>query len=168
MQLLVIRHAIAEDREEFAASGRPDSDRPLTDYGRRRMRKNARGLRRIAPNPDVVASSPFLRAADTARIVADAFGVAKVDTVKELTPEHPPRDLASWLSRHPPDAVVAIVGHEPHLGTLITWLLGGRETHNVELKKGGACLLDTGESLDGGVAALHWLLTPAQLRAIAD
>jgi phosphohistidine phosphatase len=168
MQLLVIRHAIAEDREEFAASGRADSERPLTDYGRRRMRKNARGLRRIAPNPDVVASSPFLRAADTARIVADAFGVANVETLEELTPEHRPRDLAQWLARHPPDAVVAVVGHEPHLGTLITWLIGGREAHNAELKKGGACLLEVGNSADGGAATMHWLLTPAQLRSIAD
>jgi len=47
MQLLVIRHAIAMEREEYARTGRPDSDRPLTDTGRRRMRKNARGLQYI-------------------------------------------------------------------------------------------------------------------------
>ena len=71
MQLLVIRHAIAMEREEWAKSGRPDSDRPLTDTGRRRMRKNARGLQRVSPHPDVIATSPWLRAADTARVVAD-------------------------------------------------------------------------------------------------
>jgi phosphohistidine phosphatase len=59
MQLLIVRHAIAMEREEFAKTGRPDSDRPLTDTGRRRMRKNARGLQRISPHPDLIATSPW-------------------------------------------------------------------------------------------------------------
>lgn len=170
MQLLVIRHAIAEDREEFAESGRPDSERPLTDYGRRRMRKNARGLRRVSARPDVIGTSPYVRAAETARIVADVMGVGKVEVVDALTPEHRPRDLLEWLNRQASDATVAVVGHEPHLGMLITWLVSGREAPNAELKKGGVCLLQLGERVPpaGGTAVLHWLVTPAQLRAIAD
>ena len=80
MQLLVIRHAIAMEREEWAKSGRPDSDRPLTDTGRRRMRKNARGLQRISPHPNLIASSPWLRAADTARVVAETLGVERMES----------------------------------------------------------------------------------------
>ena len=73
MDLLVIRHAIAMDRDEFAETGQPDSERPLTDFGRRRMRKNARGLRAIVDTPEVIGTSPYPRAAETAEIVADAW-----------------------------------------------------------------------------------------------
>ena len=167
MQLLVIRHAIAMEREDFAKSGRPDSARPLTDTGRRRMRKNARGLQRIAPLPDVIATSPWLRAADTARVVAETLGVERLETIDEMTPDHHPRDLAAWLNANGDVPVVAVVGHEPHLGELVTWLLGG-EGSKVEFKKGGVCLLRIDGGAGAGSAVLQWHLTPAQLRALAD
>jgi phosphohistidine phosphatase len=168
MHLLVIRHAIAEDREEFARGGRPDAERPLTAFGRRRMARNARGLRRVAPPVHVIGTSPHARADETARILAASLGVATVETVDALAPDQPPQALLPWLNRQPADAVVAVVGHEPNLGTLITWLLGGGEAANAELKKGGACLLQLGDRAEPGRAVLQWLLTPAHLRAIAD
>jgi phosphohistidine phosphatase len=168
MQLLVIRHAIAEERDAFATSGQPDAERPLTDYGRRRMKRNAKGLLRVAKSPDAIATSPFARAAETAHIVADAFGVNRIEVLDALTPERAPRDLIPWLSTHAGDAVVAVVGHEPHLGMLVTWFLGGREESHLELKKGGACLLELAGDLEPGKALLQWLLTPSQLRSIGD
>lgn len=168
MDLLVVRHAISEDREEFAETGKDDAERPLTEYGRRRMRKNVKGLRRVAPPPALIASSPLRRAQETAQILGEAFGLAKVETVEALSPGKKPRDLLAWLSRQADDAVVMVVGHEPHLGTLITWFVGGREAANAELKKGGACLLHFNGRPAGGAAVLQWLVTPSQLRAIAD
>jgi len=168
MQLLIIRHAIAEEREEFAKSGQPDSERPLTDYGRRRMRRNARGLLRIAERPSALATSPFARAAETAHIIADTLGITSIEVVDVLAPDHHPKELIPWLSRHAPDEVVGVVGHEPQLGVLISWLLSGREESHALLKKGGACLLDLGRDPEPGAAVLHWLLTPGQLRAIGD
>ena len=44
MDLLVIRHGIAEDRETFAATGADDRQRPLTDKGRRRLREAVPGV----------------------------------------------------------------------------------------------------------------------------
>ena len=167
MQLLVIRHAIAMEREDFAKSGRPDADRPLTDTGRRRMRKNARGLQRIAPRPDLIATSPWLRAADTARVIAETLGVERMETIDEMTPDHHPKDLAAWLNEHNDAPTVAVVGHEPHLGELVTWLLGGKGS-NVEFKKGGASLLRIDGEVESGSAVLQWHLSPAQLRGLAD
>ena len=167
MQLLIIRHAIAMEREEFAKTGRPDSDRPLTDTGRRRMRKNARGLQRISPHPDLIGTSPWLRAADTARVIAETLGVEQMETVEEMTPDHHPRDLAEWLNGKSDVGTVVVVGHEPHLGEVVTWLVGGSGS-NVEFKKGGACLLKIDEKVDAGSAILQWHLTPAQLRGLAD
>lgn len=169
MQLLVIRHAIADDREDFAATGKDDSERPLTRIGKRRMRRNARGLRRVAPVIGKIASSPYARAMETARIVADTLGVQEeVVTVDALTPDHVSEALLPFLSTLPPDATVAIVGHEPHLGRLVTWLMTGSSESHVMFKKGGAALLDLGVRPAAGSAILQWLLTPGQLRSIAD
>jgi len=168
MQLLVIRHAIAMEREEYAHTGRPDSDRPLTDTGRRRMRRNARGLQRISPLPDLIGTSPWLRAADTARVVAETLGVELMETVDALLPDRHPRELADWLNARDDLPAVAVVGHEPHLGEVVTWLIGGNQGTHVEFKKGGACLLRIDGPVDAGSAMLQWHLTPSQLRALAD
>jgi phosphohistidine phosphatase len=169
MQLLVIRHAIAEDRDEFAESGHDDSERPLTRDGRRRMRRAARGLRQIAPPINKIASSPYVRAFDTAQIVAKALGVdAEIEVLDALTPEQHGEALIPWLASQPQDSTVAVVGHEPHLGRLVTWLMTGSVESHVVFKKGGVCLLDLGVRPSGGSALLYWLLTPAHLRAIAD
>jgi phosphohistidine phosphatase len=168
MQLIVIRHAIAMEREEHAKTGRPDSDRPLTDTGRRRMRKNARGLQRYSPHPDLIGTSPWLRAADTARVVAETLGVERMETVDAMLPDRPPGELAAWLNDKGDLGAIAVVGHEPHLGELVTWLVGARQGSNVEFKKGGACLLRIDGEVAAGSAMLLWHLTPAQLRALAD
>jgi phosphohistidine phosphatase len=167
MNLIVIRHAIAMEREEYALTGRPDSDRPLTDAGRRRMRKNARGIQRVAPLPGLVATSPWLRAADTARVVVETLGVEHMETTDTLIPDRPFQDLAHWLNGHDSVSTIAVVGHEPHLGGLVTWLLGAGTESRVEFKKGGACLLQINGKVGAGAAVLEWHLTPSHLRAIA-
>ena len=62
MQLLVIRHAIAVEREDFARTGKDDRLRPLTDEGRKKMKQGAKGLRQLAPRIDLLATSPLTRA----------------------------------------------------------------------------------------------------------
>jgi len=168
MQLLVIRHAIAEAREEFAASGGHDDDRPLTAFGKRRMRRNALGLRRVARHIEVLASSPLVRAQQTARIVGDAFRLDEVATVEGLRPDRHPRETLTWLAAQPSDATVAVVGHDPHLGMLVSWSVVGVATPAVELRKGGVALVEFERKPAGGKGRLLWLLTPAQLRALAD
>jgi phosphohistidine phosphatase len=164
MQLLVIRHAIAEDRETFAATGEDDARRPLTKRGERKMKDVVAGLRRIVPTIDVLGASSLLRAQQTAEIVARAYGDLPVHTVAALAPESEPKSLVRWLRQHSNDNVVAVVGHEPHLGKLVTWLMTGQLESRVALRKGGACLLDLPARVDDGGATLQWLLTPSQLR----
>lgn len=166
MKLLVIRHAVAEDREEFALTGKPDSLRPLTDEGRRRMRRAARGLSRLVPRLDLLATSPLTRAAQTAEILAAAYDGVESETVTDLAPEAVPDSLVPWLRRQGAGATVAVVGHEPHLGFLLGWLLTGRHQSFVELKKGGAVLLDFDDPPAAGNATLLWALAPGQLRRL--
>jgi phosphohistidine phosphatase len=167
MQLLVIRHAIAEEREAFALTGQDDDLRPLTPEGRRRMRRGGRGLRRVVPKLGVLASSPLVRAVQTAEIVAEAYGSVPVDRWTELAPGVHPGMLVERLRSLPhPEGPVAVVGHEPDLGELVSWLLSGRAPSFVEMKKGAACLLEFEGPPDPERARLLWHLAPAHLRRL--
>jgi phosphohistidine phosphatase len=163
MQLLVIRHAIAEEREEFAASGRDDSERPLTKHGRRQMKRVAKGLRRTLKSIDVLGASPLVRAQQTAAIVAEEYGEMPVATVPSLAPESEPEEFAAWLGRQRLAEVVGAVGHDPHLGMLVTWLLAGRMEPRVEIEKGGAVLLEVEGAPRDSCATLLWALAPGML-----
>ena len=135
MELLVIRHGVAEEREEFAATGKDDSLRPLTKEGRWKMERGARALRHAIPSLNVIATSPFTRAAQTAKIVAAAYDDVDIEQLDALTPEGRPQTFLTWLRERESEDRVAAVGHEPHLGSLVYWLLtgdGGRRTDRHE------------------------------------
>jgi phosphohistidine phosphatase len=167
MKLLLIRHAIAEEREDFARTGKDDRLRPLTDEGRKKMKQAARGLREIAPAVDLLATSPLTRAAQTGAIVDSVYGGLKEVEIEELSPESTPGDFLLWLRKQKGDCVAA-VGHEPSLSLILSWLLTGSERRIFAFRKGGACLLDFPDEVGAGTATLLWALTPAQLRDLAD
>ena len=166
MNVLVIRHAIAEDRRRFARTCDDDGLRPLTPRGRRRMRSGSRGLRRVAPKVDALATSPLVRAVQTAEILSTAYRGLKVVKLPCLAPGAPAQALLKWLQSHKHGSTVALVGHEPDLGVFAGWLLTGLQESFVRLKKGGALLLELKEQVRPGRARLVWSLAPAQLRAL--
>ena len=166
MRLIVIRHAEALDPREFAKTCPDDGLRPLTRAGRRSMHKAARGLRKLIPAIDVLATSPFARAIETADEISDACGVESVE-IPELVPSRRPSGLLKWLAKQGEDSTVAIVGHEPHLGQFVSWLLTGLDESFVAFKKGAACLIDFPDGVGAGKGKLTWLLTNKQLRKMA-
>lgn len=167
MDLLVIRHAIAEEREVFAATGKGDDLRPLTDRGRERMKESARGLVRVVERIDVLATSPYTRAAQTADILAAAYGDLEPVSIGALTPDSPFPSLVDWLRTVAHHETVAIVGHEPHLSELVTLMLLGRAGPGfVTFKKGTACLLALNGQVTPGRGRVKWVLTPRQLRKL--
>jgi phosphohistidine phosphatase len=169
MHLLVIRHAIAEEREAWAQTGEPDERRPLTDEGRKKMRRVAKGLRGLVPKIDLLGASPLTRAAQTAAIVADEYGGPEPVTVGALVPSRAPADFLSWLrDATPGHDLIAAVGHEPHLSGLVSHLLAERpHPPIVALRKGAACLLRFDDAPSAGAGCLEWLLQPGQLRRLA-
>lgn len=166
MDLLVVRHAIAEERDAFARTGKDDAMRPLTPEGRRKFERVARGLRKVVDSIDLLATSPLIRATETGELLEAAFRLESSERVVELSPERDPASLLPWLRRHRREDVVAVVGHEPHLSRLIALLLVGQSLGFLELKKGGAALLELGAAPAPGHAKLQWLLTPGQLRRL--
>lgn len=166
MQLLIIRHAIAEDQEAFATTGHDDSERPLTSDGTRKMRRVARGLHQVVPTIHALIASPFTRANETAEIVRREYEIDRIITADMLQPDVAVDDVVSGLSQYT-SGVVAIVGHEPQLGRLVTYLVSGVDRPGVQLKKGAACMVAFEGHPDRGAGILEWSIAPGRLRDLA-
>jgi len=165
MKLLIIRHAIAEERDEFARTGKDDRLRPLTDEGRKKMKQGARGLKNLVPEIDLLATSPLTRAAQTGAVMDSVYGGLREVEIEELAPEGSPVEFLSWLRQQAAETV-AVVGHEPSISLIASWLLTGTEKRIFSIRKGGACLLEFPGEVGAGTALLLWALTPAQLREL--
>jgi phosphohistidine phosphatase len=130
MRLLIVRHAIAMEREDYqtlahakareispsrstqrsaAATRRieslltetDDDFRPLTEDGAAKMRKNAKGLRKLVGQPDFLVTSPLTRALQTAEILREAWGDVDIATTEFLRPGSEPEELLAWLLNQP-------------------------------------------------------------------
>lgn len=169
LKLLLVRHAIAEEKEDFALTGKDDRLRPLTAEGRKKMKQNARGLRELVPDIDLLATSPLTRAAQTAAILDSVYGGLREVEIAELEPDAEPDAFLRWLRRQKAGTVAA-VGHEPGMSLLLARLLTGADRKLFAFRKGGACLLELpgGRRAIAGSATLLWALTPSQLRGLAE
>lgn len=163
MNLYILRHGIAVE------SGTPgyekDSERPLTPEGKRKLARIAGAMQEMDLTFDLIFSSPYVRARQTAEIVARCFRAGKkLAFSNELTPGGEPRALVEELRRREPEPRdVLLVGHEPYLSGLIAMLVAGNPGLSVTLKKGGLCKLSTESLRCGRCASLEWLLTPKQM-----
>lgn len=131
------------------------------------MKRGAEGLKRLVPTIDVLASSPLLRATETAAILASAYDDLDVSTVLAFAPGSPLEAGVKWIRQQRSTATVAVVGHEPHLGTFATWLLTGVEESRISFGKGGAAAIEFREKPRPGAGLLRWLVTPGVLRRLA-
>lgn len=167
-QLLIVRHAIAVDRDEARVRQWRDADRPLTDKGRRRMQQAAAGIRIETGPLHRILSSPFRRAQQTAEILAREYPDAHLAFIEGLSPGQSLSELIDALADTPRGSTLALVGHEPDLSQLIALLLCGDVRPAVRLKKGGAALIDFPLTIEACRGELLWLLTPGQLRKLGS
>ena len=165
MDLYILRHAIAEARE--GAKEMADSERRLTREGKKKMYCVAEGIKAVGLGFDLILSSPYFRAKQTAEILVEVMGLGKaLEISPELAPQGNPRKLIETLNRaYAKRRSVVLVGHEPYLSSLISLLLSGDTSLAINLKKGGLCKLTADELTYGKCATLEWLLTPRQMRS---
>ena len=166
MEFYVLRHAIAVPHG--AEGYERDSDRPLTERGAKKMRRIARGFRAVGISPEVLLTSPFPRALQTAEIVAKELKLKKdLVLTKHLAVGGDPERLIDEINAgYSGASAVMVCGHEPYLSQLIAVLLGGSAGIDITMKKGGVCKLTIGTLQYDRCATLEWLLTPRVLTRI--
>jgi phosphohistidine phosphatase len=158
MRLLLIRHADAGDRDP--ALWPDDTQRPISEKGRRRHRRVARRLKRRQLIPSLLLSSPWIRAWQTAQLTAEYVGSPTPVAVPALAAP-PDLERLEAATGHPgPEALVVMVGHEPWLSQLASLLLTGEAGRvAIDLPKSGVLTLDC-ETLAPGRATLESLWRP--------
>lgn len=157
MKLYLVRHAIAEDSADYE----DDSLRPLTEKGREKMKKIAAALREIGVQPDLIVSSPYVRASQTAVILAKALKYREeIAYGDSLAPMSGTDDMIGEISEKYTADELMLVGHEPSLSALAGVLLAGNTDIAIDLKKGGVCCLSVGNLHYDRKAVLEWLITP--------
>ena len=166
MRLLLMRHGIAADLDDKIKS---DAERPLTSEGKEKTAQVAAGLRACGIVPDLIATSPLLRAVQTAKIVRtvddEEESAPQMETWEELEHADYP-DVLQRLKQVASVDTVLLVGHEPGMSRLATHLLTGSEPgFAVDFKKAGICAIDLSSLQDAvPTATLLWHATPKQLR----
>ena len=162
-ELYILRHGIAVERATRGYA--KDRDRPLTPEGCKKMRRIGKAMQNLKLSFELILSSPYVRARETAEIVAKGLKAkAKVKFSEHLIPDGNAEELVEQLQSlyHSPSDVL-LVGHEPYLSELISMLLTGERDLSVTLKKGGLCKLTCQRLSYGRCATLEWLLTPRQM-----
>jgi phosphohistidine phosphatase len=161
MNLFFLRHGKAFAR---GPKWRPDSIRPLTHEGEKKMYAIARGIKSLDVSLDLILTSPYARAFRTAEILGEEFDPKKVFESKNLIAEAEPKGVIDEINENFSGLTqIALVGHEPFLSRLISVLISGRDDLSVELRKAGFCKLSVKKLGYGRCAALEWLMTPKQL-----
>lgn len=167
MNLFILRHGIAV--EPGTPGFENDSERPLIPKGRRQLRQSCLALRKMKLKPDLILSSPLIRARETAEIVAAELKCQKWLCFSEnLRPRGNLGKLVAELNalKAAPQSVL-LVGHEPDLSRLISLLIAGRPDAALDLKKGGLARLEAEQLRAGKCATLAWLLTLKLMKQMA-
>jgi phosphohistidine phosphatase len=160
-----MRHGIAADLGEGGVI--KDADRPLTMEGRAKMKQTAAGLRELELKFNV------LRARQTAEAVAEVLDLQhRVKIIESLTPgrafaagEGGHAEIFLELGAYQFDRAL-LVGHQPDLSELASYLLTGNRNLNIEFKKGSLCAIELASLPPRGPALLKWMMTPKHLRGL--
>jgi len=164
MQLYIVRHGIAIDREDPKCPA--DPERFLTEDGLEKTAEVAKGVARISDMPDLMLTSPYVRAWQTAELFADALDYPrqKIRKTDALLPGAEPQQLFRELSKDKELSAAFVFGHAPHLDELLATALGSKQ-HISSLKKAGVALVEL-KRFAPPSGQLIWLGTPKLLRKI--
>lgn len=165
MHVVFIRHASAEASAEGG-----DAKRELTKHGKAEAHATARGIRSMGVRLDVVLTSPLVRAAQTAEIVAKVHKGAAVVVDEDLAPPADAAGLARRLRDLQNENVraVALVGHAPTLDECLARLVAGVHSIGTNLSKAGAACVLLGSDAANGKAELLWYLHRKHLAMLAS
>ena len=164
MELYIVRHGMAIDREDPKCPA--DPERFLTEEGLEKTSEVAKGVARIADAPDLMLTSPYVRAVQTAELFADALDYArqKIRKTDALLPGAEPQQLFRELAREKSLSSAFVFGHAPHLDELLATAVGSKQ-HICTLKKAGVARVEL-KRLMPPSGQLVWLGTPKVLKKV--
>ena len=155
MRIYLLRHGIAEE-----GFGKRDSERALTDEGKKKLRELLRTAARGGVEPSLVISSPYRRALETARIAIEVFGhQGPLVESSSLTPDSSAQAAWSDIRVHASKESVLLVGHEPLFSALAAFLLGHPDL-SIDFKKGALLCVELHSVRAQPSGVLKWYLTP--------
>jgi phosphohistidine phosphatase len=163
MKILLVRHAQAQEREEFQKISADDEKRPLTPKGKETAHKVSQKLTSKFKGSELVITSPLIRAQETAEIFKQYIPCDYALDCLHLKPDSTATAFIAWFNARKHNCkTVVIIGHEPMLSKLASYLLTKSETSIIDLKKMGIILLEQEETkrIIPGAAKLKWCLTP--------
>lgn len=162
MDLYIVRHGIAIDREDPKCPA--DPERYLTEEGVEKTQQVAKGVAALGVKGDLFLSSPYVRAMQTAEIFANALDYAKqkIRRTDLLLPGAEPSLLFRELAKDKQASSVFLFGHAPQLDDVIATALGSKR-HVTSLKKAGVALIEL-KRIAPPIGTLVWLSTPKLLR----
>ena len=162
MEIYIVRHGIAIDREDPKCP--PDPERYLTEEGVERTKRVAAGVAALSTAPDLLLSSPYVRAMQTAEIFAAALDYPKLKIRRSdlLLPGAEPTLFFRELAKDKQTSTLFIFGHAPQLDDVISTALGLKH-HITSLKKAGVALIEL-KRVSPPSGQLLWLATPKLLR----
>jgi len=158
MELYLMRHGEAE---AYACSGR-DADRSLTPSGIEQVTEVGMCLRSQHFKVDLICASPYVRAAQTADLIArEIHYPGHVENLNSLAPsgsvEETCSDLEHWRHR---DRIL-LVGHMPHMAELLFFLMKDSKHAPAAFHKAAiACIV---LKQLGQPGTLRWYRTPVDL-----
>ena len=157
MNLYLMRHAHGLDVGE--AGIKRDRDRPLSRKGSEIARDVARFLSSHGVKLELIATSPLLRARQTAEIMAREQGGIPLDICPGMAPSELTDDMIHWLHHCPFDSVM-LVGHMPDLSDLASLLICKQPPAGLAFKKAAVCRIAFDHRPATGHGTLEWLLPP--------
>jgi len=162
--LFLVRHGIAED----PSADRPDIERRLTREGRVKTQRAMRGLMTLRPELDLILTSPLTRARETAEILAAEVGQIDIEVFPALASGESTSTLCAAVAKMSCKTGIALVGHEPDLGELGSYILTGDEhAAHLHFRKAGVATFEVESLAELRPATLRWFLPPSLLRRLA-
>ena len=137
MKLYFLRHGAAEDPQKYKV----DLDRPLTKKGQEEIKNEIHNLKHFPAKFDIIIHSPYLRAKQTAEVVAKEMHLSrKLCEDEALASGSNAEKLLAMLELYQDYQNILIVGHEPDFGLILSNLLDLKGA--LPFKKGGLAGVD--------------------------
>ncbi|UCD70896.1 MAG: phosphohistidine phosphatase SixA [Syntrophobacterales bacterium] len=162
MEIYLMQHGEAYSKDQ-------DPERSLTPRGEDQIRSSGKALKKLEVDIDIIVSSPKKRAMQTAEIVAGELGYPKegIEVTEVLEPLTPSEDAIAYLRRFIDKGKMLLAGHLPSLGEIASNLMSEGVPISIHFEMGGVCRIDV-DALPTHKGDLRWILTPTQLRLLAE